>query len=148
MPDLNAAVDWYREVLGFQVLMPPLRMQGPAIEKDMAEMIPGIVLRGAILGLPGGGDRVLELLEYPEHPGRARPPDASLSDHGLSHVGLLCDDLEKTRAELEAKGVEFLVSGIADIVGLRTSWFRDPYGVVYILLEKSRSERPYFAQTG
>ena len=53
-----------------------------------------------------------------------------------------------TRAELEGKGVRFLVSRIADVARVRTSWFIDPWGVVFILVEKSRPERPYFAQWG
>ena len=60
----------------------------------------------------------------------------------------LCEDLDATRAELEAKGVRFLASGIADVARVRTTWFVDPWGVVFILVEKSRPERPYFAQWG
>ena len=40
----------------------------------------------------------------------------------------------------------FLVQGIADVARLRTTWFEDPWGVVFILVEKSRPERPYYAQ--
>jgi len=71
-----------------------------------------------------------------------------LADRGLSHIGLICDDLERTRKALEDKGVHFLVDGIADIAGVRTTWFADPWGVVFILVEKGRPERPYFAQFG
>jgi hypothetical protein len=67
---------------------------------------------------------------------------------GLTHVGLICDDLDETRKSLEDKGVHFLVDGIADIAGVRTTWFADPWGVVFILLEKGKPERPYFAQFG
>jgi hypothetical protein len=35
---------------------------------------------------------------------------------------------------------------IAEIVGLRTTWFADPHGLVFILLEKRDPEKPYFAQ--
>ena len=70
----------------------------------------------------------------------------ALTDHGLSHVGLICEDLDATRAELESKGVRFLVSGIAEVARVRTTWFVDPWGVVFILVEKSRPQRPYYAQ--
>jgi hypothetical protein len=63
-------------------------------------------------------------------------------------VGLICEDLGATRTALERKGVRFLVDGIADIAGVRTTWFADPWGVVFILVEKSKPERPYFAQWG
>lgn len=147
VPDVDAAVEWYRSVLGLAVLSPPLLMEGDAIERDMGELVPSpVALKGAILGFPDEGDRVLEVLEYPRTPGRPRPPDASVVDHGFTHVGLLCDDIVATRAELESKGVRFLTSGIAEIAGLRTTWFADPHGLVFILLEKRNAGKPYYAQ--
>jgi len=147
VPDVEAAVEWYRSVLGLTVLSPPYLVEGDAIERDMGELVPSpVAVKAAILGFPHGGDRVLEVIEYPRAPGRARPPDASVVDHGFTHVGLVCDDIVATRAELEDNGVRFLTRGIAEIVGLRTTWFADPHGLVFILLEKREPEKPYFAQ--
>ncbi|MGP0029035.1 MAG: VOC family protein [Acidimicrobiales bacterium] len=70
----------------------------------------------------------------------------SIAKPGLTHVGLPCDDLDTTRAELEGRGVAFLTSGIADVAGLRTTWCSDPWGTVIILLEKSVTNRPYWRQ--
>ena len=147
VPDVDAAVSWYESVLGLTVLSPPYLVEGDDIERDMGELVPSpVALKAAILGFPDGGDRVLEVIEYPRAPGRPRPPDASVVDHGFTHVGLVCDDIVATRAELEDKGVRFLTSGVAEIVGLRTTWFADPHGLVFILLEKREPEKPYFAQ--
>jgi len=147
VPDVDAAVEWYRSVLGLTVLSPPYLVEGDAIERDMGELVPSpVALKAAILGFPDGGDRVLEVIGYPRAPGRPRPPDASVVDHGFTHVGLVCDDLVDTRAELEGKGVRFLTSGIAEIVGLRTTWFADPHGLVFILMEKRDPQKPYFQQ--
>jgi catechol 2,3-dioxygenase-like lactoylglutathione lyase family enzyme len=146
VPDVHEAVRWYADVLGFEVLSPPYLMEGPAIERDMGELIDPARLEAAILGLPGGGGRVLELIEYPGTAGRPRPDDASLVDHGLTHVGVVCDDLAATRAALEERGVRFLTSDIASVAGLRTTWFADPWGTVFILMEKRDPSRPYFAQ--
>ena len=143
VPNLAEAVEWYTRTLGLVLLSPPARIEGRAIERDMGEMIPGVVLKGAILGFPDG-DRVLELLEYPNHPGR--PTSRSLTDHGFSHVGLLCEDIAATRAQLEARGVRFLTGRIAKISGLQTTWFEDPYGNVFILMQKTAPELPYFRQ--
>jgi catechol 2,3-dioxygenase-like lactoylglutathione lyase family enzyme len=146
VPDVEEAVRWYSDVLGFEVLSPPYLMEGDAIARDMGELIPVPRLKAAIVGL-GRSDRVLELIEYPGSGGRPRAGDASIVDHGLTHVGLLCDDVATTRAALEAKGVRFLTRGSAQLVGLRTTWFEDPYGTVFILMEKQRAEdRPYYAQ--
>ena len=145
--DVEAAAAWYRDVLGLTVLSPPYRMDGADIERDMGELVPSpVAVKAAILGFPGGGDRVLEIIAYPRAPGRRPPQDASVTDQGFTHVGLVCDDIAETRAELEGKGVRFLTRGTAEIVGLRTTWFADPHGLVFILLEKREPEKPYFAQ--
>jgi len=146
VPNLAEAVQWYSETLGLVVLSPPARVTGRAIEADMGEMIPGVVLEAAILGLRDSGDRVLELIQYPAHEGRPKREGWSLTDHGFSHVGLLCDDIAATRAGLEARGVRFLTRGTAGITGLETCWFEDPYGNVFILMEKSAAQLPYFRQ--
>jgi catechol 2,3-dioxygenase-like lactoylglutathione lyase family enzyme len=147
VPDVEAAVAWYESVLGLTVLSAPYLVEGDAIERDMGELVPSpVAVKAAILGFPDGGDRVLEVIEYPRAPGRPRLPDASVVDHGFTHVGLVCDDIVATRAELEGNGVRFLTRGIAEIFGLRTTWFADPYGLVFILLEKRDAEKPYFAQ--
>jgi hypothetical protein len=60
---------------------------------------------------------------------------------------LVCDDVTATRSDLEAKGVSFIVDGIADVAGLRTTWFADPWNNVFILVEKVRKpDQPYFRQ--
>jgi catechol 2,3-dioxygenase-like lactoylglutathione lyase family enzyme len=147
VPDVAAAVAWYRDVLGLHVLSPPYRMEGEAIARDMAELLPDpVVVHAAIVGFDADGDRVLEVIEYPEvRSDDARSP--AVTTLGYTHVGLLCDDVARTRAELEARGVEFLVSAVADIAGLRTTWFADPWSNVFILVEKvRRRDRPYFRQ--
>ncbi len=149
VPDCEAAVAFYRDVLGLRVLSPPYVMSGNAIRVDMGELVSDPTMKAAIVGLPDGGDRVLEVIEYLNVEGGDQRTAAALTDvtvQGLSHVGLICEDIEATRAELESKGVRFLVSGIADVARVRTTWFVDPSGVVFILVEKSRPERPYFAQ--
>lgn len=145
--DVDAAVAWYRDVLGMRVLSPPYRMEGEEITRDMGELVPApVVVKAAIVGIDGMSDRVLEVIEYPEV--ELRPPSLpSVTGLGFTHVGLVCDNVAATRAELEAKGVTFLVEGIADVAGLRTTWFRDPWNNVFILVEKVRHpDRPYFRQ--
>jgi catechol 2,3-dioxygenase-like lactoylglutathione lyase family enzyme len=146
VPDVEAAVAWYRDVLGLRVLSPPYLMEGDAIAQDMGELIPEPRIKAAIVGFPDDGDRVLEVIEYPGVASGDVRSTASLTDNGLTHVALVCTDIEATRADLEAKGVRFLVKGVADVARLRTTWFADPWGVVFILVEKSRPERPYYAQ--
>jgi catechol 2,3-dioxygenase-like lactoylglutathione lyase family enzyme len=147
VPDVDAAVTWYRDVLGLTVLSPPYRMDGDAIEHDMGGLVPSpVVVKAAIMGIDES-DRVIEVIEYPKAPGRPRPIDESIIDYGFTHIALLCDDVAATRAELEAKGVRFLVDGIAYVAGVRTTWISDPWDNVFILVEKVRRPgQPYYRQ--
>jgi catechol 2,3-dioxygenase-like lactoylglutathione lyase family enzyme len=146
VPDLEAAVRWYADVLGLTVLSPPYLMEGESITRDMGELLPNrpVSLRAAILGT-GSGDHVLEVIEYPNEPDGTGDPHP-VAEPGITHLGLVCDDLEATIADLEAGGAAFLTSGIASIANLRTSWFRDPWGVTFILLEKTDPAKPYWRQ--
>ncbi|HEX5252812.1 MAG TPA: VOC family protein [Mycobacterium sp.] len=146
VPDCEAAVAFYRDVLGLRVLSPPYVMAGNDIRDDMGELVSDPSMKAAILGFEDDGDRVLEVIEYLGVESGPSDDGRTLTDPGLSHVGLICADLDATRAELESRGVRFLVSGIADVARVRTTWFVDPWGVVFILVEKSRPGRPYFAQ--
>jgi catechol 2,3-dioxygenase-like lactoylglutathione lyase family enzyme len=147
VPDVDAAVAWYADVLGLTVLSPPYRMEGEQIERDMGELLPPpVAVQAAIVGFDSSGDRVLELIEYPNAPRPVPSHDRLVNEPGLTHVGLVCEDIDATRAALEGKGVRFLVAGIADVAGVRTTWFCDPWGVVFILVEKRRADRPYWHQ--
>jgi methylmalonyl-CoA/ethylmalonyl-CoA epimerase len=147
VPDLEEAVRWYSEVLGLRVLSPPYTMQGAQIEQDMGELVPHpVVVSAAIMGF-GEDDRVLELIEYPAAGiGAAGPIQPSVVKVGITHVGIVCDDLVATRSELEKRGVAFLTKGIADVAGLRTTWCHDPWGTVLILMEKRDAAEPYWSQ--
>jgi catechol 2,3-dioxygenase-like lactoylglutathione lyase family enzyme len=147
--DVDAAVAWYRDVLGLRLLSPPYTMDGDQITADLGELVaPPVVVRAAILGVTDDGDRVIELIEYPRVP-PSRAGESSITDGGWTHVGLVVDDVGSTRADLEARGVRFLTSGIADVAGLRTTWCADPWGNVLILMEKrARPDAAYYRQLG
>src|SRR5438552_3410391 len=99
------------------VLSPPYRMEGDAITHDMGELVPApVVVTAAIIGLDDSTDRVIEVIEYPSVR-FLTPAPASVTHPGYTHIALVCDDIAATRAELEAKGVRFLVAGIADVAG-------------------------------
>ena len=146
VPDIEAAVGWYRDVLGLTVLSPPYLMEGDAITRDMGALLPNrpVAIRAAIVGT-AAGDHVLEVVEYPNEPTGDVDPHP-ISQPGITHVGLVCDDLDATRADLEAGGAVFLTSGAASIARLRTTWFRDPWGVTFILMEKTDPAKPYWHQ--
>jgi catechol 2,3-dioxygenase-like lactoylglutathione lyase family enzyme len=147
VPDVDEAVQWYTEVLGLRMLSPPYTMEGAQIEEDMGELLPSpVVVKAAIVGF-GSDDRVIELIEYPAADVTPPAPGApSVTRTGITHIGLVCEDLRSVRADLEERGVAFLTSGISDVAGLRTTWCCDPWGTVIILVEKGRGDRPYWNQ--
>ena len=107
VPDVNAAVRWYSDVLGLHVLTPPYRMEGPEIERDMGQLVPSpVVLTAAIVGF-GKDDRVLELIEYPAasipSPDTAGTPP-SVTRIGITHVG--CSVTTSTPRGLTSKARE------------------------------------------
>jgi len=106
-----------------------------------------VELKAAIVGTDAD-DHVFELIEYPmmEHRDDYTDPRDRITSVGPTHVGLLCDDLEATRSELEGRGVAFMTAGIANIAGLKTTWFNDPWGSVFILMEKTKHDKPYWRQ--
>jgi catechol 2,3-dioxygenase-like lactoylglutathione lyase family enzyme len=144
--DVEAAVEWYRDTLGLAVLSPPYEIRGEEITRDLRELIPQpVVVKAAIVGVDES-DRVLELIEYPLVDADVLPPPG-ITHLGYTHIALLCDDVRATRRALESRGVQFEVSGIADVAGLRTTWFVDPWENVFILIEKvRRPDRPYYRQ--
>lgn len=147
VPDVAAAVGWYSEVLGLEVMSPPYTMRGAQIEHDMGDLVPPpVVVTAAIVGF-GTNDRVIELIEYPAAGiGAAGPGNPTVTRFGITHVGMVCDDLVATRSELEGRGVVFLTKGTADVAGLKTTWCHDPWGTVIILMEKRDGARPYWGQ--
>ena len=93
VPDCEAAVAYYRDVLGFTVLSPPYVMDGDAIRADMGELLDDPAMKAAIVGFGDDGDRVLEVIEYLRADGNDARGSAGLADPGLTHIGLICDDL-------------------------------------------------------
>jgi catechol 2,3-dioxygenase-like lactoylglutathione lyase family enzyme len=147
VPDVEQAVRWYSEVMGLEVLSPPYTMQGAQIEQDMGELVPDpVIVTAAIVGFEDN-DRVIELIEYPAAGiGSAGPGEPSVVRLGVTHIGLVCENLAATRSQLEGRGVTFLTSGIAHVAGLKTTWCHDPWGTVIILMEKRDAARPYWRQ--
>ena len=73
------------------------------------------------------------------HRGRRDPLPFPVAD--LHHLGLVSG----TARDAE-RGADEPVGLVADVAGLKTTWCRDPWGTVIILLEKSEEGRPYWGQ--
>ena len=125
--DLDASIRFYHDVLGLQFSNEP----SPWFEGEglgQAVGVPGAALRQVSLLL---GDTTLELLEYKNPPSETTAPLKS-NNEGASHVGFLVEDIEATKAALEAKGIEFYspVNFVDEgvLAGWRWVYFDDPDG--------------------
>jgi catechol 2,3-dioxygenase-like lactoylglutathione lyase family enzyme len=132
--DLDASIRFYHDVLGLEFSNEP----SPWFEGEelgQAVGVPGAGLRQVSLLL---GDTMFELLEYKNPPSETTRPLMSNSI-GASHVAFQVEDIEATKAELEAKGITFLseVNKVDEgvLAGWRWVYFEDPDGYPLELVE-------------
>lgn len=123
VPDLDAAIEWYRDYLGFV--------------EDRRFDIESVKAKAAFVRR---GDFRVELFEFEGAgplPAHRRDPVADLRYGGISHLAIEVDDVRAFFAELERKGVdvavpvtEFMpgwpVAFIRDVAGNLIEIYRDP----------------------
>jgi methylmalonyl-CoA/ethylmalonyl-CoA epimerase len=94
VPDLEASIRWYAEVLDFEVEQ---RLEIPAIPAKVA------MLRR--------GDLRLELFEVPGAqplPEERRHPNLDLGTHGNKHLAFAIKDLDSAERELRNRGADIV----------------------------------------
>jgi catechol 2,3-dioxygenase-like lactoylglutathione lyase family enzyme len=102
VPELQPALRFYRDMLGFRVIdRPPLDFDGAWLEKD---------------------GFTIHLIVPKEGVERAKP--ASKANPYLSHVAFRVTDVEATRGALQANGVELIEQAGA----VHQMWVLDPGG--------------------
>jgi catechol 2,3-dioxygenase-like lactoylglutathione lyase family enzyme len=97
VPDLEASIRWYREVLGFEV---EHRFEIPKAHAKVA-----MIRRGALR---------MELFEVEDGkplPEERRVPDRDLQTHGNKHVCFGVQSVDAAERELRAKGVDIVFVG-------------------------------------
>lgn len=72
------------------------------------------------LALPDGSQ--IELFSFPNAPIRPSTPEAQ----GLRHLAFVVDDVEHTKRELEAKGIEVEAIRVDEFTGKAFTFFKDP----------------------
>lgn len=126
VPDLDTAVQWYHDVLGFEV---EARFPLPQVPCEVAMLRNGN-LRMEIFGVPGAQPL----------PEERRVPDRDLKTHGNKHVSFAVADIDGFGAELKVRG--------ADIVWIRrmaqgaSIFIRDCAGNLIEFVEMPRPEGP------
>ena len=120
VPDLEAAIVWYREMLGFAL--------------EMRQEMTHVPLRGAFLKR---GDYRIELFEVPGAkplPPERRNVDEDLRTHGTKHMALMVPSVRQALEFLRARGVEVAMEPM-EVEGTVACYIRDNSGILIELVE-------------
>jgi glyoxylase I family protein len=133
--DLDRSIYFYHDILGLPFANEPTPwFEGADLEKGVG--VPGAKLRQVSLWV--GERSTMELIEYANRPASSTEsvPNNYL---GAAHVCFKVADVRKTKAELEAQGVQFYsdvnVVDEGPLAGWRWVYFSDPDGLALELVE-------------
>jgi len=124
VPDLEASIQWYVDVLGFEL---EHRAHIPSIPADIAFV--------------RNGPMRVELFQAPDAvalPDSRRIPDEDIKTHGNKHVSFACDDVKVLAEVLRERGADIVwVKDFGN--GKANCFLRDNAGN---LIEFVQAERP------
>lgn len=124
--DLKRSIEFYRDILGFEVL-------GQMVQRNGTFKI--VYLQA--------GDARIELFHFTEK-GRDLDPTVTDLDLGFKHLGFRVDDVDAVAAELKAKGVEFTVEPKdSSSGGVRLAFFKDPDGNLLEIISGELNLEPF-----
>ena len=135
VPDLDQALAFYRDLLGFPV----------AFEYGWERGTPLGEAAGAVMAVKNtaaravqlrAGDALIELFEFTSGDPRPQDPDRPVVDHGYTHICLAVSDLDAEYTRLKEAGLRCHCPPTQVAPGVRTLYARDPFGNV-IELEES-----------
>lgn len=114
--DYERSKYFYVNQLGFEVLAEVYREERKSYKLDLAV----------------NGIYQLELFSFENPPARPSRPEAA----GLRHLAFEVDDVQKTVAELNAKGIVTQPIRIDEFTGRKFAFFADPDGLPLELYER------------
>lgn len=126
--DIDAAMDWYGDVLEFDVLVPPGTVErGDGYRWRRVTDLLGVEVDSVRIGHMATGNQVgVEFFEFDSTDGSA---DTRPSDPGYFHVGVLDPDIERLAERIdEAGGDHYADIWEIDPPDARATYCRDPWG--------------------
>jgi catechol 2,3-dioxygenase-like lactoylglutathione lyase family enzyme len=147
VPDVELAMSWYSDVLGFEPLGPAVRVR--AGEGYAGELAAGVF--GAGFGafrqahLAGSNGTAIELFEFLDPPAEPRAGGFEFRRTGISHLCAVAPDVEATAARIASGGGRRRMPRAAAIFPgepYLTCFCEDPFGNVVELYSHSH-ERTY-----
>ena len=98
--DLEAALHFYRDLLGFQIAK---QMEEAGNYIDNISSLRNIRVTTIKMTCPSG--QMIELLKYHSHP--AKQTERRICEIGISHIAFSVDDLDVEYERLKGKGIQF-----------------------------------------
>ena len=86
------------------------------------------------LDLALNGEYLIELFSFPNPPARVSQPEAC----GLRHLAFEVEDVEKTKLELEIKGIILEPIRIDEFTNKKFTFFEDPDGLPLEIYEQTK----------
>ena len=114
--DYQKSKEFYVEKLGFEIENEVFRKERNSYKLD----------------LKVAGIYQIELFSFPNPPERVNSPEA----RGLRHLAFEVDNVEKTAAELNEKGIETEPIRIDEVTGKKFIFFKDPDNLPLEVYEK------------
>lgn len=130
--DMARSLAFYQQMFEMEQVCPPFPFSGEKHERVLA--LPGVAGRMAVLAKDGF---FLELFEFDHPRPAAKDPNYPVADHGLTHFGVVVEDIEATYQRLVDAGVRFHSPVTQFPGGMKAAYGRDPDGNVFELLERS-----------
>jgi len=134
--DLDAAVSWYHQTLGFQ------RVTERTLEGESFEHLIGVQGAKARVVRMRLGTEEIELWQFLSPAGRAFPADSRSNDRWFQHIAIIVRDMDEAYARLRGAGVreaslgpQTLPTWNTKAAGIRAFYFRDPDGHYLEILE-------------
>jgi len=131
VPDMDAAIEFYSGVLGFEVEM---NAGWPSGAKPLDDLV-GLEDSASKVAMLRLGDTKIELFQYQNPEGKAQDPNRPVCDHGIIHLCLAVSGIEAEYERLKQAGVRFNSAPI-DMGRECCVYGRDPFGNVLELIEK------------
>lgn len=128
---------FYYGVLGLEIALETI-IEDPEFSRGVG--LPNTKVLATFFKLPENSG-LIETFQYVDPPGLPIPSTAKANDRGWQHICFLVTDIEKTRKELESKGVTFLSTPVtiaADhphFAGVRFCYFLGPDKEVIEILQ-------------
>jgi catechol 2,3-dioxygenase-like lactoylglutathione lyase family enzyme len=143
VPDLDRAIAWYRDVLGWELTMGPVELESgdTFTGRQLREVFRREDVRLRLAHLDPGGDAVVELFEFVEPVGEGNAA-FEFWRTGLFHVCLVADDIEALAATVDREGGKRLMAAQPIVEGEPhlMAYCADPFGNILELYSDPHRE--------